>query len=560
MLQRHERTRIMRRSLPAPAASLACANQLHGATLAPTPADAAMPTTTRRFDFNTIFILPTTPSVGPQGGDLEADVTHQIRAQRGGAALDRATRTRMEANFGHNFADVRVHAGGAADGLNRQVGANAFTVGSNIFLSQEAQQSGAYGGDRLLAHELAHVVQQRGARQDGLLSVTAVNDPSECEASTVADATRASSDRGGVNMLPGGPASVATVRVQRDGEKPGPTDATASAHAKHADKVVAPKPTLTSLSTQVEALKKQQKAVQLDLEWRAKFGQKMASYKQTVWRITGGIDAANKGFQDAQVAQSQTDQMWTQFFSLVAAVAFAGGFEFLATKGLGAVGRTASKISGDVEKLENPANALLGGLVTNVLPPYLQGKRAEKAQAPAAAGGGGGALAFLASQSEELEQHSGAIEGAFSARAQQMKALTDEQWAAFDVDAQATTYDSLFKELEGAGKGIEDLRTPEQVAAIIELHLWAAWIKGQHSIANTLSAMLKGTKAEDEGQENPNALGNFGSDINERLIFLGVEAAAHTGLYTHWWERNADDWARNIMNWARAYTRSVAAR
>jgi hypothetical protein len=508
---------------------------------------AAAPGAAAHFNFGDIAIVPPRPRVGPAGGELDAGLTSHIRAQQGGSALDPATRGRMEAAFAHNFADVRVHRGAEADALNHQLGANAFTVGRDIFLAQEATRAGTYGGDETLAHELTHVVQQRGAQRDGALTVTAVDDPHEREASIVAGHVSAGHAPAHVPAAQGGQSRVATIRVQRDGKQPAGGAKTAT-----------PQPTLASLSKQVDALKKQQQATQLDLEWRAKFGQKMASYKQAVWRITGGIDAANKGFQDAQVAQSQTDQMWTQFFGLVVSVAFAGGFEFLAAKGLGAVGVSAATITKRVEQLENPLNALVGGFVTNVRPTYLQAERAEKGQTPAVSGGGGGALAFLAAQSEALEMHAGNIEGAFAARAQQLKALTDEQWATFDVSAQAATYETLYKALESAGKGVEDLRTPEQVAAIIELHLWATWIKGEHSLMITMAGMIEDTNPEDAERENPNALANFGSDINARLIALGVESAVGTGLYTHWWERNADNWNVKIMNWAKTYNRSVA--
>ena len=144
-----------------------------------------------------------------------------------------------------------------------------------------------------------------------------------------------------------------------------------------------------------------------------------------------------------------------------------------------------------------------------------------------------------------------------------MKAMTDDEWVAFDVDAQAKVYQGLLASLDLAGRSVEDLQTPELVAGIIECHLWAAWIKGEHLAAITQESLhsLGGfvhLSTEDIDRSEPNELHNFGNAINERLIFLGVEAAAHTGLYTHWWEMNADGWQFAVMNWARGYHRSVA--
>jgi hypothetical protein len=514
------------------------------------------------FDFGDISILAPEPQIGAAGGELSPTTAARIETQRGsGVPLAADVQQRMEGAFGHPFADVRIHADEESDTLNRDLSANAFTLGNDIFLGHEATSAGGYGGDRLLAHELTHVVQQRGAGQSGPLTVTAVNDPDEQAATATARAVNAGERAPALHTTSSTPASVAPSRVQRD-------DTT----GKHESKP-APKPTLASLAKDVETLKKQQasmqkqqKAVQLDLEWRAKFGQKIASYKQAVWRITGGIDAANKGFQDAQVAQAQTDQMWAQVLGVAVAVVFAGGFEWIFGGALGKIGPKLGwgeqKIKDMVEVMENPANALVGGYMTNIRSTRIANEDAQKGQAPAVTGGGGGALAFLAQQSEALEKHAGAFEGAFAARAEQMKALTDEQWETFDVDAQAKIYQGLFTDLESAGKGVEDLRTPEQVATIIECHLWAAWIKGEHMARITQESLhsiggFVPMTTEQMDKADPDALSNFGSDINQRLIDLGVEAAAHTGLYTHWWERNADNWERDIMNWARTYNRSV---
>src|SRR5205814_9311657 len=62
--------------------------------------------------------------------------------------------------FGIDFSNVRVHSDAKADTLNRSLNAKAFTLGHDIFFSRGAYQPGSVGGNRLLAHELTHVVQQ----------------------------------------------------------------------------------------------------------------------------------------------------------------------------------------------------------------------------------------------------------------------------------------------------------------------------------------------------------------------------------------------------------------
>jgi guanyl-specific ribonuclease Sa len=69
----------------------------------------------------------------------------------------------MEASFGRDFSRVRIHDGSEAGQSARDVGASAWTVGSNIAFAPGHYAPDSSGGRRLLAHELAHVVQQGAA-------------------------------------------------------------------------------------------------------------------------------------------------------------------------------------------------------------------------------------------------------------------------------------------------------------------------------------------------------------------------------------------------------------
>jgi hypothetical protein len=80
-----------------------------------------------------------------------------------GRPLDAGVRTRMEPLFGGDLSDVRVHDGSTAASLSAGLDARAFTVGNHIALGAGEYQPGTIYGDALLAHELAHVVQQRAA-------------------------------------------------------------------------------------------------------------------------------------------------------------------------------------------------------------------------------------------------------------------------------------------------------------------------------------------------------------------------------------------------------------
>ena len=81
----------------------------------------------------------------------------------GGRPLDRATRAAAEPRFGHDFGRVRVHTGAEADQAARELGARAFTTGSDIVFAGGQYAPHTPAGRRVLAHELGHVVQQRSA-------------------------------------------------------------------------------------------------------------------------------------------------------------------------------------------------------------------------------------------------------------------------------------------------------------------------------------------------------------------------------------------------------------
>lgn len=85
-----------------------------------------------------------------------------------GRPFEPAVRAEMEAHFGHDFSRVRVHTDAKAAESAESVGANAYTVGSSVVLGQGLYAPHTHRGKKLLAHELAHVIQQsRSAGRSG---------------------------------------------------------------------------------------------------------------------------------------------------------------------------------------------------------------------------------------------------------------------------------------------------------------------------------------------------------------------------------------------------------
>ncbi len=99
--------------------------------------------------------------------DAGEDVEQAIHASKGsGNPLPEDTLKFMEGQFGADFDGVRIHNDSSAAQLNRQVGAQAFTHGSDIYLGEGKYNPSSSDGKQLLAHELTHTIQQGGIRQN----------------------------------------------------------------------------------------------------------------------------------------------------------------------------------------------------------------------------------------------------------------------------------------------------------------------------------------------------------------------------------------------------------
>jgi hypothetical protein len=99
------------------------------------------------------------PEVTPDRHLPEVSLDRQVPE----GSLDRETRAFFEPRFGHDFADVRVHADAQAAASAHHLHADAYTVGNDVVLGSGRFAPRAQR--RLLAHELAHVVQQNGGRE-----------------------------------------------------------------------------------------------------------------------------------------------------------------------------------------------------------------------------------------------------------------------------------------------------------------------------------------------------------------------------------------------------------
>lgn len=100
-----------------------------------------------------------------EGFDASASLENRLNSQKGGGSpLSDNLRSFMEPRFGADFSGVKIHTGSDSTQMNREVQAQAFTLGQDIYMGEGKYNPGSSDGKRLLAHELTHVVQQTGAR------------------------------------------------------------------------------------------------------------------------------------------------------------------------------------------------------------------------------------------------------------------------------------------------------------------------------------------------------------------------------------------------------------
>ncbi|BCR24619.1 eCIS core domain-containing protein [Aquipseudomonas alcaligenes] len=104
-----------------------------------------------------------------------------------GTALPASSRAFFEPRFGHDFSRVRIHHDEQASASARDVSAHAYTVGSHVVFAQGRFAPETSSGRELLAHELAHVVQQSSAGQQRVLRQQAPATPASAQA-TAAEA------------------------------------------------------------------------------------------------------------------------------------------------------------------------------------------------------------------------------------------------------------------------------------------------------------------------------------------------------------------------------------
>jgi tetratricopeptide (TPR) repeat protein len=125
-----------------------------------------------------------------EGDALDATAAAQHAESSAGSQLPDALRNRFEASLGTDLSSVRVHTDTAANEAASAVSARAFATGQDVYFGAGMYDPSSQAGQHLIAHEVAHTVQQRGGSpaQQYKLAVSQPHDALEVEADRAADA------------------------------------------------------------------------------------------------------------------------------------------------------------------------------------------------------------------------------------------------------------------------------------------------------------------------------------------------------------------------------------
>ena len=100
------------------------------------------------------------------GGSTGLSVESRLNSSKGGGSpLPDGAKNKMESGFGSDFSNVRVHTDSNAVQMSKDLGAQAFTHGNDIYFNEGKYDTSSTSGQHLLAHELTHTVQQNGSVQ-----------------------------------------------------------------------------------------------------------------------------------------------------------------------------------------------------------------------------------------------------------------------------------------------------------------------------------------------------------------------------------------------------------
>ncbi|MEO8552474.1 MAG: DUF4157 domain-containing protein [Kofleriaceae bacterium] len=282
------------------------------------------------------------------GNGVAAGAEQAVASAAGssGSALPDTLMRKFESSLGADLSSVRVHTGGASEDAAHAVGAKAYTMGQDIHFGAGHYDPHSDAGQHLLAHEVAHTVQQGGStphRQNKL------------EVSTPFDAAEHEADHAAAAMVSGRPFAVTTGagvqrKVFRD-STPAPAD---KGKLTDADKAQARR-VEASIGAVRAALLTARKSIDADAKAAAtSISQTRQLYKDFERTYRSAVAKFTAGVAEARAAQDMFDK----------GISFAADTALKATGAIGGVAKEAVDMYGNLRKAQSALAVVEGMLVT----------------------------------------------------------------------------------------------------------------------------------------------------------------------------------------------------
>ncbi|SDL82697.1 eCIS core domain-containing protein [Kriegella aquimaris] len=104
------------------------------------------------------------PKPNKKSGSRPSLESSLMQSKGGGNKMNAIVRQEMESRFGADFSDIRIHTDDNAVQMSKELGAQAFTHGKDIYFNEGKYNPNSKEGQHLLAHELTHTIQQKGIK------------------------------------------------------------------------------------------------------------------------------------------------------------------------------------------------------------------------------------------------------------------------------------------------------------------------------------------------------------------------------------------------------------
>jgi hypothetical protein len=455
-----------------------------------------------------------------------------------GRPLEADVASTMAARFGRGFADVRLHSGPSAAAAAAAVNAKAFTLGAHIVVADPQFSPRTVDGQRLLAHELAHVVQQRDALVPSQPAVARAHGEPERQARQAGEAVAAGRPAPPLQRV----VAAAIQREEKEGDRAQGHEGVqhvAPARLPRAAKTGDVEQRITQLESEVKRSQNRDRALFHLNSFRDQVLKRATGWERAALRVGSAYALAADTHRTVLEARAKAEALENQAMFSVLTIATAGGLSWLSWS------------------LQARNILKEGELLTSVLEDTMQATGGEAFSAigvqiatPEVAPVSDNPQVF---QNERLDRILSARESAlayFAAASDAFRLAPPAFWDTYSATDQTTRFEKWLSHADLL-KGDEHLPDVGTMAYELERGFWARWVQGLavRALGYTASIFGYGKKSKDD-LYNLTVYTKPGAAVEDRLIDLGIAREAGIESFGKW---TSEDEIDKLAAWGRTY-------